>query len=215
MKSYNNSAQLLRRQNLDAEIDCELATRRLQEFVRQAWPIVEPATPFVPGWHIDAIIEHLRLIGSQLRGGLVARARDVADFVRLALAKCRIRNGKDSRLGAELVHVVQVFVQRPRIRACQVVLLLIGEVGVGDEVMMDIDAAGALVLGEHPLSGQRQAARRGYDSSDEFAARGVGAFRRQRIRTHEVILSWHRGAVNQDFRFRHPGQRRLYVQVVI
>src|ERR1035438_5455683 len=80
MKSFYNSAQLLRRPSLAAEINRELATRRFDEFVRQAWPIVEPATPFVPGWHIEAIIEHLRLIGSQLRGGLVARARDVADF---------------------------------------------------------------------------------------------------------------------------------------
>lgn len=38
------------------------ATRRLGEFVRQAWPIIEPSTPFVPGWHIDAIIEHLEAI---------------------------------------------------------------------------------------------------------------------------------------------------------
>jgi hypothetical protein len=41
------------------EIDRELASRRLREFVRQAWAIVEPSTPFVSGWHIDAIIEHL------------------------------------------------------------------------------------------------------------------------------------------------------------
>ncbi len=26
------------------------------EFVRQAWRVIEPHTPFVPGWHIDAII---------------------------------------------------------------------------------------------------------------------------------------------------------------
>src|ERR1700751_5507894 len=33
----------------------ELATRSLREFVRQAWHVVEPATVFVPGWHIDAL----------------------------------------------------------------------------------------------------------------------------------------------------------------
>lgn len=72
MKSYNNSAQLLRRPNLAAEIDRELATRRLREFVRQAWPIVEPATPFVPGWHIDAIIEHLEAVSrGQIRNLLI------------------------------------------------------------------------------------------------------------------------------------------------
>jgi predicted phage terminase large subunit-like protein len=63
---------LLARPNLLLEIDCELATRSLREFVRQAWPIVEPATPFVLGWHIDAIIEHLEGVSSgQIRNLLI------------------------------------------------------------------------------------------------------------------------------------------------
>ena len=53
---------MLKRPCLLAEIDQEGATRSLREFVRQAWPIIEPSTPFVPGWHIDAIIEHLEAI---------------------------------------------------------------------------------------------------------------------------------------------------------
>jgi len=45
-----------------------MATRRLSEYVRQAWAVVEPAAPFVPGWHIEAIIEHLEAITrSQIR----------------------------------------------------------------------------------------------------------------------------------------------------
>ena len=72
MKSFYNSAQLLRRPSLAAEIDRELAARRLHEFVRQAWPIVEPATPFVPGWHIEAIIEHLEAVTrGQIRNLLI------------------------------------------------------------------------------------------------------------------------------------------------
>jgi len=39
-----------------------MASRSLGEFVRQAWPVVEPSTPFVLGWHIDAIIEHLEAV---------------------------------------------------------------------------------------------------------------------------------------------------------
>lgn len=35
-----------------------LAERSLREYVQQAWPIVEPKT-FVPGFHIDAISQHL------------------------------------------------------------------------------------------------------------------------------------------------------------
>jgi predicted phage terminase large subunit-like protein len=29
-------------------------------FVRNAWRVIEPNTPFVPGWHIDAICDHLQ-----------------------------------------------------------------------------------------------------------------------------------------------------------
>src|SRR5258707_884696 len=62
MMSYVNYASLLARPNLLDEIDRELATRRLREFVVQAWPVIEPTTHFVPGWHLDAICEHLEAI---------------------------------------------------------------------------------------------------------------------------------------------------------
>ena len=62
MMNSNSFALLLRRPALLAEIDQEQAARSLREFVRQAWAIIEPSTPFVPGWHIDAIIEHLEAI---------------------------------------------------------------------------------------------------------------------------------------------------------
>lgn len=62
MKNSNSFALLLRRPSLLTEIDREQATRSFREFVRQAWAIIEPSTPFVPGWHIDAIIEHLEAI---------------------------------------------------------------------------------------------------------------------------------------------------------
>lgn len=34
----------------------------LREFVTHAWPILEPTTPLIPGWHIDAICEHLEAV---------------------------------------------------------------------------------------------------------------------------------------------------------
>src|SRR5580704_12204381 len=72
MKNSANFAQLLSRPSLIKEIDAELATRSLGEFVRQAWPIVEPSTPFVPGWHIDAIVEHLEAVSlGQIRNLLI------------------------------------------------------------------------------------------------------------------------------------------------
>src|SRR5271169_5585841 len=72
MTNSNSLALLLRRPSLLAEIDQESATRSLREFVRQAWAIIEPSTPFVPGWHIDAIIEHLEAVTrGQIRNLLI------------------------------------------------------------------------------------------------------------------------------------------------
>lgn len=39
--------------------DCEQSFR---SFVQGAWHILEPATPFVPNWHIDAMCEHAQAI---------------------------------------------------------------------------------------------------------------------------------------------------------
>ena len=39
-----------------------IAKGGLRNFIRLAWPQVEPARPFIPGWHITAIAEHLEAI---------------------------------------------------------------------------------------------------------------------------------------------------------
>lgn len=41
------------------ELERELCKRSLVDYLRLAWPIVEPATEYTHGWHIDAIAEHL------------------------------------------------------------------------------------------------------------------------------------------------------------
>ncbi len=43
-------------------IRAEKARRRLYEFVKQAWPVVEPGVPFVGNWHIEEICEHLEAV---------------------------------------------------------------------------------------------------------------------------------------------------------
>lgn len=43
-------------------LDRAIAERSLYEFVRQAWPVIEPVTPFAPGWHIEAICAHLEAV---------------------------------------------------------------------------------------------------------------------------------------------------------
>jgi predicted phage terminase large subunit-like protein len=72
MKNSSSFAQLLTKPYLRDEIDRELASRGLREFVRQAWPVVEPSTSFVHGRHIDAIIEHLEAVSrGQIRNLLI------------------------------------------------------------------------------------------------------------------------------------------------
>ena len=72
MKNLSSFTSLLTRPFLREEIDCEFATRSLRQFVRQAWAGVEPSTPFVPGWHIDAIVEHLEAVTrGQIRNLLI------------------------------------------------------------------------------------------------------------------------------------------------
>jgi predicted phage terminase large subunit-like protein len=62
MMNCASSEQLLSKPFLANEIDRELAERNLRDFVRLAWHVVEPSTPFVDGWHIDAITDHLQAI---------------------------------------------------------------------------------------------------------------------------------------------------------
>lgn len=38
------------------------AERSLHEFTKQAWHVIEPGTPFVDGWHLQAISEHLEAV---------------------------------------------------------------------------------------------------------------------------------------------------------
>ncbi|MDE1904974.1 MAG: phage terminase large subunit [Rhodospirillales bacterium] len=45
-----------------AIIQAEEGRRHLRDFIPLAWPIVEPTTPFMPNWHIDAISEHLEAV---------------------------------------------------------------------------------------------------------------------------------------------------------
>lgn len=46
----------------DEACRAERARRRLHEFVREAWEIVEPRQPFVDNWHIRAICDQLQAI---------------------------------------------------------------------------------------------------------------------------------------------------------
>lgn len=40
----------------------QLAEKSFRSFVEQAWHVLEPSTPFIPGIHVDAICEHLQAV---------------------------------------------------------------------------------------------------------------------------------------------------------
>lgn len=46
------------------QVQAERARRRLSAFLRQCWHVVEPSTPLVWGWHLDAICEHLEALAA-------------------------------------------------------------------------------------------------------------------------------------------------------
>ncbi len=49
------------------EVQAEKARRRLRDYVRLiCWPVIEPSTPYVGGWHIDAICEHLEAVTTRM-----------------------------------------------------------------------------------------------------------------------------------------------------
>lgn len=43
-------------------IEREACRRSLATFVRQAWHVIEPAQPYIHGWHIDAVCAHLEAV---------------------------------------------------------------------------------------------------------------------------------------------------------
>jgi len=43
-------------------VKAERARRSFKEFVKQAWHVLEPETPFVDGVHVDAMCEHLQAV---------------------------------------------------------------------------------------------------------------------------------------------------------
>ncbi len=44
------------------DVVAERCRRDLRRFHRECWPVIEPGTQYVHGWHIDAICEHLQAV---------------------------------------------------------------------------------------------------------------------------------------------------------
>jgi hypothetical protein len=71
-RNSNNSKPYLSAPEIELRaVRAEKARRSLYEFVLQAWPIVEPATPFVNGIHVEAICQHLQAVSEGKIGNLI------------------------------------------------------------------------------------------------------------------------------------------------
>jgi predicted phage terminase large subunit-like protein len=54
------------------EVRAEMARRSFRDFIRLAWPVVEPARRLIPAWHMDAIADHLQAVSEgQIRKLLI------------------------------------------------------------------------------------------------------------------------------------------------
>lgn len=49
---------------IESEKERRACEKSLNQFVRSAWPVVEPGVPYIHGWHIDEICEHLQAISN-------------------------------------------------------------------------------------------------------------------------------------------------------
>ena len=58
-----------------ASVEAELARRSLAEFVRQGWHVLEPSTPLMDNWHIDALSDHVQ---AALEGWLAVQSARMA-----------------------------------------------------------------------------------------------------------------------------------------
>ena len=47
---------------LENDVAGDVAEESLAQYVRQAWHVIEPQTPYLHNWHIDAIAEHLEAV---------------------------------------------------------------------------------------------------------------------------------------------------------
>ena len=73
-----------------ARIDRQRAENHLAEFIRQAWPINEPGTPYLHNWHIDLICEYLEAVdaGEILRLLISQPPRTMKSFAATVMFPC-------------------------------------------------------------------------------------------------------------------------------
>lgn len=65
LKTFEAHRDKLQRASMQEVIEADReACKSFPEFIRRAWHIVEPSNPYIHGWHVDAICEHLMAVSS-------------------------------------------------------------------------------------------------------------------------------------------------------
>jgi predicted phage terminase large subunit-like protein len=62
LKTFLTEDELEQLAALKNELLIRSAEESLSEYIRQGWPVIEPATRYLHNWHIDAIAEHLEAV---------------------------------------------------------------------------------------------------------------------------------------------------------
>ncbi len=62
MRTIEEAAGISERSDPDSGGDPETLRRSLYAFVKHAWPVLEPGTPYIDNWHIEVICEYLEAV---------------------------------------------------------------------------------------------------------------------------------------------------------
>lgn len=62
MNNINNLIAKMPKNELKRALEKERCARSFMEFIKLAWPVIEPANPFQNNWHIEAMSEHLECV---------------------------------------------------------------------------------------------------------------------------------------------------------
>src|SRR5271170_6611573 len=125
-----------------ALISLSLASDSFAEFVRQAWPIVEPITPLDWNWHLDVICEYLEAVA-------------VGDITRLII-NLPPRSGKS--LLASVFWPAWLWAKSPSLR------ILCASYSASLAIKLSIDR---LVVITSPWFQERWAVERAYDQNQK------------------------------------------------
>jgi hypothetical protein len=65
------AANMLRQVREQPETDTTILESSLIAYAKTAWSLIEPGTPLIWGWHLDATCEHLQVVPDEIQNLLI------------------------------------------------------------------------------------------------------------------------------------------------